>query len=413
MKMGFTVEQKEQNTIICPYANLQARSPIDDEIGLIDICKILWARKLLVLGITFLITVAATGYAFLAPKIYETKVKISPPSALKMRLLDPEITAILPTSATVFANALKNLRDSTVQDQFWTESNIVKRLTTDNGRHLVDMSKTWFMANLSVKESGDPQISVSLSGGDPDATVRVLNDFVSYVDDYSGRVTIDDVKAKLAEKKLDIENLIQSKNNIETKKVQRRIALLTEQKAVAERIEIIGMQENLKLLNNNKKIAEELNLVEIPSDLVGKPLYTRGVRALQAEINMIQRMITDKDFSSNTTKQIEGDIEALRQRKNNYLYIEDLPVLQEQLESIGKINFDNVNISVMEVETALTARHLENPKKQVVVASGLVFGLMMGVSAAFMINFVGKMRSREHEVTQKKINNSDVPGTFQ
>jgi len=356
-------DNKGKKQFICPYANMPTCSPIaDDEIDLLDIWKVLWHRRFLILVVTVLFTAAAAANAFFSPGIYETKVSIAPSSDLGVGLFLAEITSIIPdetispTPATVYKSVLKNLQDRTVQAQFWAESEIVKWVNSGNGPHSVNWSENWFMQNLSVKfpqsKKRNQQVSVSLSGGDPDVIAEVLNDFISYLDDFFGREVCDNLKLKIAEKKRAIEVEIGVLRKNAERNSKRQIAQLSEQKAIAEKLKII----------------------ELPQDLANIPLYARGVNALQTEIDILQ------------------------QRKNSDLFSKELSVLQVQLESIDNVDFSNVKISALQAEKALVPRQPQKPKQQLIVALGVVLGLMIGVFIAFLMNFIKNMRQKESDV---------------
>ncbi len=53
---------------------------MNEELSLIDIFRIVWARKKLVFGLGFLLGTAALGYAFLTPPIYKATCRILPPN---------------------------------------------------------------------------------------------------------------------------------------------------------------------------------------------------------------------------------------------------------------------------------------------------------------------------------------------
>ena len=181
---------------------------------------------------------------------------------------------------------------------------------------------------------------------------EVLDDFISYLDDFFGREVCDNLKLKIAEKKRAIEVEIEVLRKNAERNSKRQIAQLSEQKAIAEKLKII----------------------ELPQDLANIPLYARGVNALQTEIDILQ------------------------QRKNSDLFSKELSVLQVQLESIDNVDFSNVKISAVQAEKALVPRQPQKPKQQLIVALGVVLGLMIGVFIAFLMNFIKNMRQKESDV---------------
>ncbi len=333
------MKKKENNQFVCPYANTQPCSPCDDEINLLDIWDILWKRRLLIVLVTALVTATATAYSFLSPKTYETIANISTPLNFSS---DPGTNILLSniskiSTVTVFNDAVKNIQDKVIQAQFASNNKNEIRLLNN------------IKVKLPNKKRGEHLVSVSMAGGNPETITELLNNYISYVDGYGGRTVVDSLKLSLAEKKSAILAKIEIKRRMEMEKIKQRIAQLNEQKAIAER----------------------LNLVTIPEGgLVDEPLYARGTKVLQAEID------------------------SLMQRKNIDSFIEDLPALQEQLRSIEIVDLSKVKISTMQASLASIPNQPKKPKQQLIVVLGLVLGLMLGVFAAFVMNFVGNMRQR-------------------
>jgi len=206
---------------------MQSCLPADDEIDLLDIWNVIWSRRLLVLAVTVLVTAMAVAYAFLSPKTYETTVNITPPFDLSPapgdNALFSAISALTElnelteapeiTPATVFKATVNNLQGSAIQAQFADDNGVEAQL----------------LQSLKVKRPGKKRgvlpMSVSLSGNTPDRIAKLLNEYISYVNNYTGRTVIDDLQILLHRKRLAVEEKIEVARLVEKEKIKQQIAL--------------------------------------------------------------------------------------------------------------------------------------------------------------------------------------------
>ncbi len=340
----------------CPYAGMQPCSTMfNDETAFLDVWHALWERRILILTVTVLVTVMASGYAFLTPKIYDAKVTIAPFPNLEIGMLSMKEGEKPLDPAMAFDIVLRKLQKSSVKAKFFTEGKIASPLMPGDNTQQINLSISWFMKNLSFVSSPavqgeDKQATLTLSGENPDVITKVLNNFIIYIDDYSQRAIIKSLKSKLEKDKLALAKRIETLRWNARVNIKAQIVKLLEQKAIAEKLKIIEMPTKWG---------------------AGVPGYARGVKALNAEIN------------------------TLRQRKNILFFVPGLKALQKHLKTLDKINLDKVQIHTLQAGTTLVVRKPPKPAPELIVKLGIIAGLMLGIFLAFFANYL-------HQINPKK-----------
>ncbi|MBC2742002.1 MAG: hypothetical protein HGJ93_02870 [Desulfosarcina sp.] len=64
------------------------RQIADDEIDLVDLFLIIWKRKMMIIAVTLLLTVAAAGISFIMPKVYEVVAILEPGKDAEGKLVE-------------------------------------------------------------------------------------------------------------------------------------------------------------------------------------------------------------------------------------------------------------------------------------------------------------------------------------
>ncbi|MCJ7819869.1 MAG: hypothetical protein MUP53_01600, partial [Bacteroidales bacterium] len=108
--------------------------------------------------------------------------------------------------------------------------------------------------------------------------------------------------------------------------------------------------------------AEKLGIYDLPTNISDLPLYTRGVKALQIERDVLQK--SEKGGDSD----------------------KDLIVLESQLANLSNINLDKVNITTL--QTITTPPQKQNQKPRIIVTFGIIVGFMLADFMAFLRNFL-------------------------
>ena len=343
-------KNSKQDLRICPYAAAKqsAQSP-EEDISLFAIWYLLCSQRMFIGAITGAFFCIALAFAFFSPESYTAKVEITPADKLNAQLavlLGVNDSIKLPSAEEAFSVACTNLTANEIQSQFWTEivsgGNLIQEKSAKTG----EGTEKWFAQNLQLqlskgRNAKHGQTFVLLTGSDSANTTELLKQFINFVDGYSGKEIVKDLKIQLDEKKAII------KNNIEIQQAANK------QKRM----------DKIDELNVAIKIAENLGLNDLPNNLVDTPLYARGAKALQLERDGLLKSTNDDAFDS------------------------ALVILKKQLENLNKINADEMKVATLQTGKILLP---DKNKKNLLffIAFGIFVGLILGIFMAFLRNLL-------------------------
>ena len=346
----------------------------DDEIDLFELAGALWQAKWLIGLIAGVVLVAAIAYAFLAPPTYEAQAKTLPPTASDLaeysvayRLLEPALRALGSDqgaikerdAAEVYVVFLRHLLSSSLRERFFNEVYLPAEAKEASD---AERERLWRQFNdaLTVKradaKSGGNQdeATVRMQGNDAQALADRVNTFVQMAADATKQQLLTDLESTVQSYQTGIQDQIDS----------LRTAAQEERQLQIERLEAA------------LKLARTIGLEEPPSsgNLItsysGTTLYMRGARALQAEL------------------------ELLKARTSDDPYIDQLPNLQYARKLLKKVSLEPQELAVVTLDRpALRPWQPIKPKKRLVVAVGLVLGLMLGMGAA-LVRHAWRQRGR-------------------
>lgn len=319
-----------------PYI-LMPYSPQEDEINLIDLWRILARRKVLVVTIAFVALIASIGYAILtvpAP-LFRVQAVLSPPLPIQ---LDDLVAVGSPNF--IFTAYVKNLQSQEMQQKFFNNQGAVKGGIGN--------------FNFTVKSrapsphSGDSlpvldSVTVSAEGTNAIMLAKSVNEFVNMVDKETVRQMIRNSKAKLID---DI----------------TRMRLIARQD---REIKIAKLEDAIL-------IAKKLGIKNI---MAGEPPFMRGSKALSVEVLV------------------------LRQRKDDDIYISGIVSKKDKLLRLNSIDLDPSHVSIVHLNQApMVPTHPIPPKSRHIIVKGLVGGLVLGVVAAFLLEFIVGLWKSEKEL---------------
>jgi chain length determinant protein (polysaccharide antigen chain regulator) len=324
-----------------------------DEIDLIELVRGLWAQKWLILGVTLLFTVGAGLYAFLSKPVYEAKLFIMPPTQNDIAELNygrGKSTELDPYSIKyVYDVFTRNLQGESLRQKFFNEI-YLPSLDESQRNGSLDRLYERFSRELVIKAPGkesSDRFSVTVQGGDP---VRATDWAKAYVERASKSAKSELIKNVTAEASVRARNLEQriiSMRETAQRAREDRIQQLREALKIAE---VIG----LKTPTINSSAA-----VDITVDTGSKMDYQRGSKALAAEV------------------------EALEVRGSDDAFIPSLRSLQMRYSFYHKLNVDSEIISVYRQDGSVgVPENPIKPKKSMILALGIVAGLILGVFMA-------------------------------
>ena len=296
----------------------------EDEIDLKELFKILWAKKILIISITFIITLLAGIYAFNKTPIYEATaiVEIGNYKNNNNVLVDsvPELVKKL---NLLFIDLLKNEKDK--------KATITSISTTKGVSGFLDIKSESISNELAISE---------------------INKVVAYIQN-KHQTIMDDVKNR---RKLEIKNIQTRIDNIKNKEI-----ILLTQKINAQQNNLDNYRAQL-----NKMIVniEDISKTD-PALTALKLMEKRDISTFVAELNLQLMDMRDKKDTLETTT-----INDLIERKK---LVESmlLPHNYKNSEVIGRV---------------ITNDYPIKPKKKLIVSVAFIAGFILSIFLVFIMN---------------------------
>ena len=296
----------------------------EDEIDLKELFKILWAKKILIISLTFIITLLAGIYAFNKTPIYEATaiVEIGNYKNNNNVLVDsvPELVKKL---NLLFIDLLKNEKDK--------KATITSISTTKGVSGFLDIKSESISNELAISE---------------------INKVVAYIQN-KHQTIMDDVKNR---RKLEIKNIQTRIDNIKNKEI-----ILLTQKINAQQNNLDNYRAQL-----NKMIVniEDISKTD-PALTALKLMEKRDISTFVAELNLQLMDMRDKKDTLETTT-----INDLIERKK---LVESmlLPHNYKNSEVIGRV---------------ITNDYPIKPKKKLIVSVAFIAGFILSIFLVFIMN---------------------------
>ena len=342
----------------------------DDEINLFDLWMVL-VRQWKVIGtITGLAVLGAVVYVFLATPVYEAQAIVRPPESKYVEVLNiPGISLV--SSADIFAKFIGNLKSSSLRQRFFAENPQFSSLH----QQFVDKNPQYLRDNLPKSKEGTKGeagfVFLSLQGHDSKLVADWLNSFILFVE----KETIDDyfggVETKIASQEKVIKNQLQIGKEFVGQRRLDRIILLEEQIGIARAAKIFERKGTDYSTVETPRIGEILSTTQ-------ESLYMRGVKELTAEKEELEKRKYDEPF-----------IAGFRDKQESLAQLAaGLKQLQEARANARAVTVD---------QPASEAKRPVKPRRMLVLALGVVLGGMIGVFAAFVVNFVQEQKAKTKE----------------
>ncbi len=183
-----------------------------------------------------------------------------------------------------------------------------------------------------------------------------------------------------------------------------RIQQLDEAIGIARRLKLIYPATRSTLSNHSGNGGKETARAEINNDQL--PLYFMGVEALVAERESLKARRSD-DFTSVRIAEVNKElmlleqnreVEALGLRQDEDVYLDNAQDLQVELSRLRHLKLDLSDLKLVRVDRHATqAVSPLRPRKALLVAFGLLSGLMIGLAIAiFRKPFVYRKAQTAH-----------------
>jgi len=351
----------------------------DDTIDLYELWITLWNKKLLVIAVTVIAALGSVVYALQQTPIYKAEALLLPPKAKDVQSLNVqgvqegeqgEQGVQRMTAAGAFAAFKNNLSSRSLQKKFIDEQGLMDILAPDRTPETRDIEILESFAKMikieHVKRAleNEKGMSVSMESDDPEFAANLVNDYISFFDTETILALSAAARNSLAGQIRDIEYTIASKRQMAKQRREDKIILYQEAAAIAGKLGVRDRVDTTNVVQNN-----QLNI-----STTSTPLYYRGFRALNAEINI------------------------LKNRKSDDPFISGLRDLQEILALLSSIKIEAEGMHAVTVDqAAYPPKNRIKPNRRLIVSLGTVVGLFLGIFLVFFVSFVQKQKEIHSE----------------
>ena len=460
-------KEQTQAPQIPPHTTSYTHQTQDDTIDLYELWVTLLDKKWIVIAVTAISALGSTVYALRQPHVYRAEALLLPPKAKYIQSLnqlqEAEGKQALDLNI-VYSAFKKNLHSRSLQKKFIEEQGLMDILAPDRTPETRDIDILVSFSKL-IKVVNRENMSVSMESNDPKFAAKLINDYIDYFDIETIRELSANARSTIARRVRHIENTIFSKQQME--KVRQEDEIKELEKAISSRQKMAKMRrdDKIKELENTISIKREMakiiredkiklyeeaaviasnlgfkdrvgttnidyivhNTREIPSstldtqNLSSTPLYYRGSRALNAEIEYLKNRKSDDpyipnlrnwqeklkrlhlsenvlpDYEINSLKygwrDLQTKLDQLRSRKSDYTFFQGLRLLQEKLTLLRTIKIDEEGQhSVTIDQAAYPPKYRIKPKRRLIVSIGTVAGLFSGIFLVFIISFIERQK---------------------
>jgi chain length determinant protein (polysaccharide antigen chain regulator) len=349
-----------------------------DEIDLRDLLTVLWHSKWVIVGAAVITIAAAAVYTATVPYTYQASAQTSAPSPRDLagyNLLNKVLavappgvaggapgaitpSAIAPplTSASAYAIYMAHLQSARLRQDFFE-----KVYLPDHPQTQTDAAKAalWNQLNQNLKIAVSPQApgltTLTLQGLRSGKLAKWLNQYIQMARQAAREQLGMDLGAAIQARIVDTND---------------RIDELRAVAAAQRKNDIVRLGDALKLARATG-ITTPLSAGNLVASYVGPTLFLRGSNALQAEIDLLKARTSDDP------------------------YIPQLPGLLSIRDQLQETAPGAIPVSLATVDLpATTPLSPIRPRKRMIMALGLLIGLMLGVVAALVRNRTRIARTR-------------------
>ncbi len=331
--------------------------PYEDEIELIDILRVIWKWKYLILAGTLFCALSAAIISFYMPKVYSIDM-----------VLRPGVLTIREDGNNVYIDSEQNIKAMIEAGTF--NNQVLKNINNPNSD---DMPKSLKFKISIPKQSNTLKVSYDTSN--IDQGLHILNDMRKLLlERYSKVVKYyqNEYAMKLDLKKAEIRKVKANKQYYENnvKNLEKRINELKSE------IEIISNNTNYLVKERNKFLSKNVNENSILSALLYSNTIQQNLELANIYKNEINKyklkreeeLLKSKE-SENKTTMLLNEIENLEFKKNS---IQNIQILQPPTSSTFPIK----------------------PKKKLIVALASTAGLFLMMFLSFFLEYISKNKSR-------------------
>ncbi|UIP87259.1 Wzz/FepE/Etk N-terminal domain-containing protein [Pseudomonas phenolilytica] len=414
---------------------VQPQPLANDEIDLVELFRALWRQRLLIVGVTFAATLIAAAYAFLATPYYQTKTYLRPvPQSTLDQLNETGIYKLTPEDALSRVASGLSSYDKRL-DYFLSNQALFQAIEPKGDspeQAFADFNEQAFeMLHPDPKKTENRSAYVGLKLTYPKGMEgsAIVNGFVDYVLELERKEIAEDLKSLIANRLASLDMNMEAQRANYSASKEAKIATLLEDAALKRaqlQDELAALRAELKIRRNNR--IQELNEAIIIADSLGirtptspsamtasarsgtqvirtevtnqeAPLYFLGTEALTAERDALKNRTSD-DFVEPRIAEIQSEltllennreVEILKAREGEDLYLTNLAQLREEASRLKGIKLDTERLRLVRLDQpALQSLNPIKPKKALILALGLVLGAMLGIFVALVRSLMNR-----------------------
>lgn len=329
-----------------------------DEIDLLKLISNLWHQKYLIILVTLCITATGGFYAFLSTPVYESKIYLIPPREKDVvelkKLAFYSGTSVDYSISYVYNRFNEVLNSNQAKSVFFQQKDILNYYMDGSSSE----KGAWenFLENLTINSSNPLQnINVSLETTSAQYSKKWLNSYIAQVILLTKEQLFSDIREAISSKRERIDIKISSRLNLYSSNLEKEIVELNEALVIANALNLISP------LNKDIVETENSNLM---IDKVRR-LYKLGSKVLKVEI------------------------ETLKNRNDNSLFIPGLSRLLQQQNVLSSLTINKVKIQPVQIDLeALVSDNPIKPKKIIILAVSIILGLLFGIISALVHSLI-------------------------
>jgi len=354
-----------------PQVFIAYQAPEEDEIDLVQLGKILWAGKKIIIGLFFAGLILAIVVALALPRIYRAKVDLFAPTMKDVAPLaivypetreDQKVIAEIYTPAPeeIYQRFLANLNRQGLRYRYYKQFVLpvirAKRQQDDFDEysHFVN----FFDRRITVNDRprrGEKTVTaatVTLDGTEQSQLAAWLDNYISFIDRYTVRNLVSDVQALLDQRIRQVRTELKSLRQVADKERLDRIVQLQDALVIAKRLGIEKPSGSILSVNPIKRQMQDQEKGRglVFDNTQEVPLYFRGYTAL------------------------EGELEQLKRRKDDDAFIYGLRELEGKLAMLKNIQIpiDNLHSTRVDQSARLEDYPVKPRRKLIVALSGIL-----------------------------------------
>jgi len=337
--------------------------PIDEDgVNLVELFHTLTGYKLVIAICTVVVTTMGLIYALTTPPVYRAETILLPPSIHDTAELQKADRYYTPDA--VFQMFKSRLTSREVRRDFFLHHGVIEQLNP-SAKTTAEQRVAFASFNNSFEYMDN---KLSLEGADADKIAEWLNEFVTLTAHSTLKEIIADMKSTIGIQRITIQRQIEGALKSAETRRNSAIQQLKEALSIAKKLEAT----NPLLLMPNNKVAKEGTNPDITIASSNAPLYLRGTRLLQAELDNLQ------------------------QQKDLKAYALGLPELETKQFALTDININTDLVRVVRVdEAAIAPLRPIKPQRKLIVLGSLAAGLLLGILIA-MISAALSRNREEH-----------------